>query len=148
MTDCIFCKISKKEIPASVVYEDDICMAILDIMPANYGHILVLTKQHYETVIDVPLQEFSFLMKVILSLVKGIKIALGLEGFNLLQNNGKIAGQIIPHFHFHIIPRRNEDGVALKWKTLKYDDEDKQKEILNLIRAKIDTSELKLEKLR
>jgi histidine triad (HIT) family protein len=137
MNDCIFCKIVKKEIPSSVVYENEDCLAVLDIMPANLGHVLVLTKRHYETVLDIPPHEFSSLLEIVLAVARGVKKAFNLEGFNLLQNNGKVAGQLIPHFHFHIIPRKENDGVILKWEHLKYGTEEEKTEVLNLIKNNI-----------
>ena len=71
--DCLFCKIVRKEIPADILYEDDLCIAIFDISPANFGHILVLSKEHYETAIDLPCEKFASLMKRVSILSKAMK---------------------------------------------------------------------------
>ena len=122
MDDCIFCKIVKGEIPASKVYEVDNVLAFLDIMPATpkKGHVLVIPKGHYETLVDMPLEVNDAVFRV----VKKVETALMKEadGVNLLQNDGKVAGQMINHVHVHLVPRFEGDGVELgKWQTHKYE---------------------------
>lgn len=113
MADCIFCKIVEKEIPATVVYEDSKVMAFLDVNPANKGHTLVIPKNHYETLGEVPdptLAEISIVCKKV---SKAVLKAVETTDFNIVQSNGEISGQVVPHVHFHIIPRFKNDGLTL-----------------------------------
>ncbi len=112
--DCIFCKIEKGEIPSEKVYEDDNFFAILDINPESERHTLVIPKKHFKTLLDVPSSlggEFlEAIKKVSLKLIKDGKA----EGFNILFNVNKLAGQEVDHVHAHIIPRKGDDGCKLK----------------------------------
>lgn len=109
--DCIFCKTVKGELPSTKVYESANVEAILDINPTNKGHTLVMPKTHYESLLDVSsdlLKElFEGAQKVGGAVVKG----LGVKGFNVLVNNGSVAGQLIPHLHVHVIPRSLDDNL-------------------------------------
>ncbi|MBT4824225.1 HIT family protein [Candidatus Woesearchaeota archaeon] len=122
MTDCIFCKIANKEIPSNIVYEDDRFLAFLDIAPANKGHVLVIPKEHHEVYIDLPdevLKELSLVTKkVCLAMSKSLKNC----GYNIFMNNKETAGQIVPHAHFHIIPRFNDDGIKFSYEHKTYSD--------------------------
>lgn len=113
MKNCIFCKIAKKQIPSDIIFENKNLMAILDIMPVNLGHTLVIPKKHFKTMNDVPDKLLSEMIltskKVSKAIMKGLKI----KGFNLGVNNGKAAGQKINHVHFHIITRQAKDGLKL-----------------------------------
>jgi len=113
MTDCIFCKIVKGEIPSSKVYETKNTLAIMDIQPVNKGHVLIIPKIHYETLLDLPdniLTEISILVKRVSAAVKhGVKA----PGFNIMMNNYPVAGQVVPHAHIHIVPRFLNDGLRL-----------------------------------
>ncbi|MFH1211332.1 MAG: HIT family protein [Candidatus Woesearchaeota archaeon] len=109
--DCIFCKIAKGEIPCQKLYEDSDFIAFLDIHPSNKGHLLLVPKQHFSGLLDMPENVSAKILatakKVAAAAVKG----LGADGFNLTQNNGSAAGQVVMHFHFHIIPRFKDDGL-------------------------------------
>ena len=115
MSDCIFCKIAAGEIPSSTLYEDDRLRVILDLGPAAPGHALVLPKEHYPDATAMPGDLLGHVME------RGAKIGaaqmktLDYEGFNLIQNNGRAAGQTVFHFHLHVIPRREGDGVLPLW---------------------------------
>jgi len=118
MKDCIFCKIIKGEIPCTKVYEDSDTFAFLDISPAAKGHTLVIPKKHYETIDQAD-------ENTLISLAKTLKkIASALmkdsEGLTVLQNNKEVAGQIVPHIHFHLIPRFKDDGNNLSFKRTEY----------------------------
>ena len=114
MKDCIFCKIIKKEIPSKVIYEDSHAMAFLDAEPLNIGHTLVVPKRHFQTIDEMPPKELEKISKAITKVSKGImKVS---DGMNILQNNNKIAGQLVPHVHFHLVPRYNGDGHIPEWK--------------------------------
>jgi|SRR3989344_1020000 len=112
MMDCIFCKIVKGEIPSFKIYEDEATLAFLDIKPATKGHALVIPKQHFENVFDISedaLQKVSLVAK---KLSAKIKDGLQADGIRLSQSNGRAAGQDIMHFHLHIIPRYENDGLG------------------------------------
>lgn len=120
MPDCIFCKIAAGEIPAFRVYEDEDVLAFLDIAPVNHGHILVISKKHYRNLEDIPEEELCVVMKAVKKVGRAVKDGLGAPGYNMSENNDPVAGQIIPHLHFHIIPRRTGDGLQL-WAQGKYE---------------------------
>jgi histidine triad (HIT) family protein len=122
--DCIFCKIINKEIPANIVYEDDNIIGFLDVNPINSGHVLIIPKTHYVNIFDIPeniLQDLIVNVKVVAGALNNIS-----EGVNVMQNNKRAAGQIIDHFHFHVIPRYPEDGLR-NWPGKKYDSEEEIK---------------------
>lgn len=109
--DCVFCKIVSGEIASVKVYEDDKFLAFLDINPRNPGHILVITKQHFGTFPEMAEGEAAEYMRVISRVTKAVAKATKAEGINILNNSGTAAGGIVPHVHFHIIPRFREDGA-------------------------------------
>ena len=117
MSDCVFCRILKGEIPAQKVYEDDRAFALLDINPVAPGHTLVLPRAHHETWTDLPPELASHLALVAQTVARAVVKAQGAQGFNLLMNNHRCSGQAIPHAHFHVIPRKTDDGVKYGWPT-------------------------------
>ena len=119
--DCIFCKIVSGIIPSYKVYEDEDTLAFLDIAPVNYGHTLVIPKKHYKNFEEIPEEELCKLMKTVKKVGLAVKEQLCALGYNACVNNDPIAGQIIPHIHFHIIPRAEGDGIKL-WPQGKYGD--------------------------
>lgn len=126
--DCIFCKIIKGEIPCEKIYEDKDTLAFLDISPASPkgGHVLVMPKRHCELISDISDSDLVALLKTIKKLSKAL-LKYG-HGLNIIQNNKKIAGQYVPHVHFHLIPRFEDDGVLIeKWPAHKYKDGEMQK---------------------
>jgi histidine triad (HIT) family protein len=114
--DCIFCKITNGEIPSEKIYDDDNFFAIKDINPVSEGHALIITKKHFSTLLDMPNSLGNELIeaakKVALNLIKECKA----EGFNLVQSNYEVAQQEIPHVHFHIVPRKKDDGLRYRFK--------------------------------
>ena len=134
MSDCIFCKILRGEIPCYKVYEDDKVLAFLDIHPATRGHTLVVPKKHYIDINDFPENEFGEFMKSVQTVAKGI--IQYKEGLNILQSNRKAAGQDVFHIHFHLIPRASGDGVKVgDWDSLEIKDfENVQEEIKKLLK--------------
>lgn len=120
--DCIFCKIANGQIPSSTVYEDNDFKVILDISPAAKGHALILPKQHYDNLWELGEEESAKIMAIAAKVTKAQKAALSCDGVNLLQNNGVAAGQSVFHFHMHLIPRYDEDGVNIPWNHLSYED--------------------------
>lgn len=114
MEDCIFCKIACHEIGSKIVYEDDLCMALLDLSQTTDGHTLVIPKKHYANFLEVDSKTLSHLMKVSQELANKIVTKLDAKGVNILTNTGSVAGQTVMHFHIHIIPRYNEaDDIAI-----------------------------------
>ena len=130
--NCIFCKIVKGEIPASKVYEDNDSLAFLDISPINKGHTLLIPKEHYEDLFDLPedrLKELSItLKKVSKAVLNGVKA----DGLNVGMNNKPAAGQIVFHAHFHIIPRYKNDGLK-HWPQKKYENNDEMSKYAEII---------------
>ena len=108
MENCIFCKIANKEIPGKIVYEDDLCLAFLDLSQTTNGHTLVVPKTHYQNILDVDKEVFSHLIKVTKKLTNQIITNLDAKGANVLTNANEVAGQTVMHFHIHIIPRYND----------------------------------------
>lgn len=107
--DCIFCKITDRKIPSKIVFENDLNLAFLDISPISKGHTIVIPKNHYSNLEDTPDKELTELYKVVKSLAITIHEKLKVDGYNILQNNFRAAGQEIRHFHVHIIPRNFDD---------------------------------------
>ncbi|MBR6022926.1 MAG: HIT family protein [Kiritimatiellae bacterium] len=105
MTDCIFCKIAAGEIPSTRVYEDDLCVAFLDISPITPGHALVIPRAHHSGVTSTPDDLAAHLLNVAQRVARAQKTALGAEGVNIFTNEGQIAGQSVFHTHFHVIPQ-------------------------------------------
>jgi histidine triad (HIT) family protein len=112
MTDCIFCKIVSKEIPADIIYETDEVLAFLDNRPISRGHALVVPKQHFSDMLNTDDRALSVLACSVKKVAQAIMDASGAAGFNLGVNTGKAAGQIVFHTHFHIIPRYSGDGLV------------------------------------
>ncbi len=136
MADCIFCKIVAGEIPCTKVYEDDLCLAFMDIGPLADGHTLLIPKTHYEFLHEMPAEEAAHLGKHLPVLAKAVQEAMGAEGLNVLQNNGRISGQAVPHVHVHFIPRDRGDGLGYRWPAQEADF-DRLKQQAEAIRAKL-----------
>lgn len=135
---CIFCQIASKQLPTNVVYEDDYVIAFLDIRPSNPGHTLVVPKKHYETLIDVPEEEAAHLIKAVKHVAEGMVAAMNAEGFNILQNNREAGYQLIPHMHFHVVPRFKNDGLQLgNIRQGSYKDEQEMKDVAARIKSNV-----------
>ncbi len=111
--NCIFCKILKGEIPSKKVYEDDDFMAILDVAPATKGHVLILPKEHAATLCDLSDDKASKILILAKKIIKAMMQVHNFTSYNLIQNNGKLSGQTVGHFHLHLIPRYSVDEVGL-----------------------------------
>ncbi len=118
--DCIFCNIRDKEIPSSILFENEKAFAILDINPMNYGHVLLISKGHYSDILEIPENDLKEILSAVQLVSKALVDAFSLEGFNLVANKGEIAGQSIFHFHFHIIPRHKNDNINFVRNIKKY----------------------------
>lgn len=133
MVDCIFCKIANGEIPSATLYEDEEFCVILDLGPASKGHALILPKTHAANIYELSDETAGKAMILAKHMASKMTDALGCEGFNIVQNNGEIAGQTVFHFHMHLIPRYKGDKVGLTWTPGKLTDEVKD-EILAKIK--------------
>ncbi len=110
--DCIFCAIIRKEAPASFVYEDDQVVAFLSNRPVNEGHTLVVPKKHYENIYEIPEEEIAYLFKIVKRVAVAVRDAMTAEGIRVVQNNGWAAGQVVFHFHVHVIPIKLHEGFT------------------------------------
>ncbi len=119
-SNCIFCKIAAKQIPALIVHETDALVAFLDVSPLAQGHLLVISREHYERIVDMPDETLGQLAASLPRLGRALLDVSGAAGFNLLQNNGSVAGQVVPHVHFHLIPRQVDDGLGYRWNAGSY----------------------------
>lgn len=124
--NCIFCKIANGEIPSATLYEDEDFRVILDLGPAAKGHALILPKEHYENLYELPEElarkDIVLAKKMMTKMTK----ALDCDGFNLAQNNGAAAGQTVFHFHMHLIPRYKDDNAGFRWNEGSLSDEDRE----------------------
>jgi len=112
---CIFCKIVQKIIPNAIVYENEKFLVFMDKYPINHGHSLVVPKQHYNTILDMPTQLVGEMYALVPQLAKAIITVIDSDGFNINQNNGKSANQIVPHVHVHIVPRYSKEKIKGQW---------------------------------
>ena len=113
--NCIFCKIIAGEIPSNTIYEDDEFKVVLDVSPASKGHALILPKEHAANIYELPDELAAKAMILAKKMATKMTEKLGCDGFNIVQNNGEVAGQTVFHFHMHLIPRYADDGVKLGW---------------------------------
>jgi len=113
--NCIFCQIIAGQVPCFKLLEDENTIAIMDIFPANDGHCLVLTKEHYPTVFDVTDEAFAAVSRSVRKVAQAVNLALSPAGLNLVQANGPGAHQTVAHFHVHILPRKLGDQLPLNW---------------------------------
>ncbi len=118
---CVFCKIVEGQIPAMRVYEDDAVLAFLDIGPLAEGHLVLIPRDHYVRLEDMPDELLARVAPIFSRLARAVQKVSGADAYNLLQNNGRAAGQEVMHVHFHIIPRKPADGLGFRWKASKYE---------------------------
>jgi histidine triad (HIT) family protein len=118
--DCIFCKIASGQIPVIKIYEDDIIIAFLDIGPVSDGHTLVIPRGHFERAHSCPPEVLGQIWSRLGKIAGAVAEATNADGYNVLCNNGRAAGQVVDHLHFHIIPRKAGDGVFTQWPSHKY----------------------------
>jgi histidine triad (HIT) family protein len=133
-TNCIFCKILAKEVPATLIYENEHVLAFLDITPINPGHTLIIPKSHYENMFELPEELTLEMMRAVKKISHGIKDGLSEPGMNIIMNNGVPAGQTVFHAHIHLIPRKENDGHAM-WKGGKYSEGEAEKVARAIISA-------------
>ncbi len=133
MNNCIFCKVNSGEIKSYKLYEDKNFIVILDRFPSSVGHALVIPKEHYKNIFELPDELCKELFVVVKKIAVALKDTFDLEGLNILQNNGEIAGQSVNHFHIHLIPRYKNDKLNLSWDAIN-DSEDKFEEATEKIK--------------
>ncbi len=133
---CLFCRMVAGQIPVAKIYEDDVVLAFLDIGPLSDGHTLVVPKQHFVKLHDCPAELLGQVCSCLGKLAGAVATAMNCDGYNLLCNNGRAAGQLIEHVHFHIIPRNAGDRVFDRWPSHKYAD-GKIREIADRIRRNL-----------
>lgn len=133
MENCIFCKIANGEIPAATIHEDENFRVILDLGPASKGHALILPKAHAANIYELPDEMAEKAILLAKKMAGKMTKALDADGLNIVQNNGKAAGQTVFHFHMHLIPRYDGDQVDLGWTPGTLTDADKE-EILNKLK--------------
>ena len=112
---CIFCRLAAGEIPAARVYEDELTLAFMDIGQVNPGHVLVATRRHAATLLDITPEEAAAVMQTAQRVAQAVRAAFDPPGLTLLQANGREGDQTVFHFHLHVVPRHAQDGIALTW---------------------------------
>lgn len=114
--NCIFCKIANGEIPSATLYEDENFRVILDLGPATKGHALILPKNHFANLFEIPEEVEVKAFVLAKKIATKMKKVFACDGVNIVQNNGIAAGQTVFHFHIHLIPRYEQDGAGVSWK--------------------------------
>ena len=109
---CPFCNIASGQAPASIVYEDATVLAFMDLNPASIGHTLVIPREHWENMYEIPEKTLAEMAPVIKQICVAVKKTVGAEGISILQLNGKAACQVVMHFHVHVIPRFSKDAIS------------------------------------
>ena len=122
--DCIFCKLANGDIPTNTIYVDDDFRVILDAAPATRGHCLIIPKQHFDNLESLDDGVAAKVLPLAKKMMKLLKEKLHWDGFNVVQNNGELAGQTVFHFHMHLIPRYKNDGQDLNMKPIGLSEDD------------------------
>jgi histidine triad (HIT) family protein len=134
--NCLFCGIINAEVSASIVFEDEVSMAFLDHRPLFPGHCLLVPKEHFETLIDLPVELVGPFFKDVQLLARAVEVALEAEGSFVAMNNR--VSQSVPHLHVHVVPRRRKDGLkGFFWPRNKYADQAEMIEVQKLIQSAI-----------
>jgi histidine triad (HIT) family protein len=135
MKDCIFCRIVRGELPCTKLYEDEAVLAFMDIGPIVKGHVLVIPKTHVDPLTALPPELLGPIMLVVQKIAAAQMAGLHADGVNLHQSNGACAGQVVPHVHFHVIPRFANDGHRWNWSPQQYDSLDEMNQRAGAIRG-------------
>jgi len=112
---CVFCKIISGQIPCHLVHETDDLIAFLDVNPLGLGHTLVIPRGHYARIEDLPAELSGAIGRELPQIASAVREAVGCKGVNILQNNGAVAGQVVDHVHFHVIPKWKDAGLMMRW---------------------------------
>jgi histidine triad (HIT) family protein len=137
IANCVFCKIVAGELPCDKVYEDDLVLCFLDIAPLAVGHALVIPKEHQTSSTTLPDEVAARMFQLAPKIGQALVRATDAGGFNLLLSNGACAGQVVPHAHLHIIPRRTDDGIVLPTESVAYESPEQKAEILAKAKARL-----------
>ncbi len=137
MDGCIFCKIIKGEIPSVKIYEDELTLVFMDIAPINFGHLLVIPKEHHAGAATIPEETAGRMLRIGARCGVALKRALDYDGFNLHLADGACAGQVVMHAHLHVVPRGIDDGFHWNWRQLAYQNEDQPPELAGKILKKL-----------
>ena len=113
--ECIFCRLIAGVIPSAMVYEDDLTLAFMDIGQVNPGHVLVATRRHAATLLDITPEEAGAALQTAQRVARAVQAVFDPPGLTLLQANGREGDQTVFHFHIHVVPRHADDGIALSW---------------------------------
>lgn len=124
MKNCIFCKIASGEISALKVFEDDLIVAFMDIAPINFGHTLVIPKEHHTSVATIPESTAGRMFLAASRIGVAMRRSLDADGFNLHLSDGTVAGQVVMHAHLHVVPRWSDDAFHWNWRQLQYDSDE------------------------
>jgi histidine triad (HIT) family protein len=136
MSDCVFCRIVAKQIPASVVHEDERTLAFMDLGHVNPGHVLVAAKAHVENVYGLDDAVAAAVSRSVVRVARAIRDAFSPQGLSVYQANGRAAGQTVFHYHVHLVPRYENDGMSLVW-PVKNPPREKLEEYAGKLRAKL-----------
>jgi histidine triad (HIT) family protein len=136
-TSCIFCKIVSGEEPSVQLYADHDTIAFMDKYPANEGHCLVIPKTHYQSIFEMPLEDFAAVARTVIKVAVGFQRGLRPGGLSLVQANGPIGGQSVMHVHVHVLPRRQDDNLLINWSPFQEGDRARIVELAGLIRAQL-----------
>lgn len=124
--NCIFCKLANGDIPTNAIYEDDDFKVILDASPASKGHALILPKEHYANIYEIDEEVLAKASRLAKKIITHEKEILKCDGYNVVQNNGEVAGQTVFHYHMHLIPRYASDDNTnvIEWKHKEFTDDE------------------------
>jgi len=137
--NCIFCKIVAGQIPSIKIYEDADVLAFMDIGPIVKGHALVIPKAHYNPLVATPDDVLAKVIAVVRRVAQALQDGLGADGVNVHQANGAVAGQVVPHLHFHVVPRFKHDGHHWNWTPHPYADLSEAAALADRIRTALKT---------
>jgi len=124
MNGCLFCSIASGKLESATIFENSEFRVILDKFPSTKGHTLILPKEHHQDIFDLDVEKASKIFALTTVVARAMKTVLNCDGMNILQNNGKAAGQSVAHFHIHLIPRFDNDGLKFAWETKKFTDQE------------------------
>lgn len=135
---CVFCAIARHELPAAIVFEDEMCVAFLDVKPLFHGHVLVVPRAHVATLPELPESDVAPLFARVQALSRAVPRALGAEGSFVAMNN--VVSQSVPHFHVHVVPRTKGDGLkGFFWPRTKYASDAQMSEAADKIRGALES---------
>lgn len=136
--NCVFCKIVAGELPCDKVYEDDLVLCFLDIAPLNPGHALLIPREHHTSATTIPDAVAARMFQLAPRIAQALVRATDAGGFNLILSNGTPAGQVVPHAHLHLVPRRADDGLVLPGRSVAYDSPEEKAGMLAAVRDRLE----------